>query len=71
MIAAELPTRRDEAWKYSDVRAAVGGELAPFAPEPTAAPQASKLFRSLKPIEIVFDRGRLAYWPSEGVRRAL
>ena len=25
-IAAELPTRRNEAWKYSDLRQAVGDE---------------------------------------------
>jgi Fe-S cluster assembly protein SufD len=70
VIAAELPNRRNEAWKYSDLRAAVGGELAPLAPEPTRSLLASRLFRSLKPIEIVFERGRIAYWPSEGVRRA-
>ena len=70
MIAAELPNRRNEAWKYSDLRAAVGGELAPFAPSPTDGPPASKLLRNLKPIELVFERGRIAYWPSEGVGRA-
>ncbi|HRO04217.1 MAG TPA: hypothetical protein PLS69_11495, partial [Terricaulis sp.] len=26
MNAAQLPTRRDEAWKYSDLRAAVGAD---------------------------------------------
>jgi Fe-S cluster assembly protein SufD len=67
---AELPNRRVEAWKYSDLRSAVGGELAPIAPTPTSAPAASKLFTSLNPIEIVFDRGRVAYWPSSGVRNA-
>ncbi len=69
MIAAELPNRRNEAWKYSDLRAAIGGEIAPLAPKPATTPSASKLFPALKPIEIVFDRGRLARWPSMGVKR--
>jgi Fe-S cluster assembly protein SufD len=67
---AELPNRRVEAWKYSDLRSAVGGEFAPVAPAPPSAPPASKLFAALKPIEIVFERGRIAHWPSAGVRRA-
>lgn len=70
MNLAELPNRRVEAWKYSDLRSAVGGELAPIAPAPTSAPAASKLFAPLEPVEIVFERGRIAYWPSGDERDA-
>ncbi len=70
MITAELPNRRVEAWKYSDLRAAVGDALPPIAPTPNSAPAAAALSKALKAIEVVFENGRLAYWPSEGVRKA-
>lgn len=70
MNLADLPNRRNEAWKYSDLRAAVGDALPPLAQAPANAPAAGKLFASLKPIEIVFENGRIAHWPERNVRKA-
>jgi Fe-S cluster assembly protein SufD len=67
---AELPSRRNEAWKYSDLRAAVGDTLPPLAQAPTSSPPARELFAGLKPIEIAFVNGRIAYWPEKEVRKA-
>lgn len=69
MKVAELPNRRNEAWKYSDLRAAVGDALPPLAQAPTSGPPAGELFRGLKPIEIVFENGRIAHWPERNVRK--
>ncbi|MGH6949987.1 MAG: hypothetical protein ACREH4_03890, partial [Vitreimonas sp.] len=65
MHLADLPNRRVEAWKYSDLRAALGDALPPLAPAPTAAPPEGGLFVALAPIEIAFENGRIAYWPEE------
>jgi Fe-S cluster assembly protein SufD len=67
---AELPNRRNEAWKYSDLRAAVGDALPPPAQAPTSSPPARELFGGLKPIEIAFVNGRISYWPEKNVRKA-
>jgi Fe-S cluster assembly protein SufD len=60
--ALDLPTRRNEAWKYSDLRAAVG-EAPPLAPEPSNAPPSTEAFSALKTIELTFENGRVVHWP--------
>lgn len=71
MIAlADLPTRRNEAWKYSDLRAALSDGLPPVAAEPEGVPPPSDLFKALNPIEIVFEDGHIVWWPEENDRGA-
>ncbi len=65
MQLADLPNRRVEAWKYSDLRAALGDALPPLAPAPTAAPPEGRMFAALAPLEIAFENGRIAYWPED------
>lgn len=61
-VVAELPNRRVEGWRWSDLRAAVGAEFPPVAREAESAPPEHPVWSKLG-AEIVFVDGRISIWP--------
>lgn len=62
---ALLPSRRDEDWRWTDLRGAIRNEI-PASPPANDAVQPGGPFKSHTDLEVVIANGRLNYWPEEG-----
>lgn len=60
----QLPSRRDEDWRWTDLRGLIR-ELPPVAPETLRAIDASGPFKGLTDAELVRVDGHLNWWPGE------
>lgn len=67
---AELPSRRDEAWRWTDLGSLVREAIAPSA-KFEAPVQAGGPFGSLRLDEIVIANGRLNWWPEGRLSKGL
>lgn len=59
---AQLPGRRDEDWRWTDLRGLIRAEVE-WSPEVTDAIQPGGPFRALKAHEVVIANGRFNWWP--------